>query len=420
MSVHFLKRFVLISCISLFSLSMFAQDFWEELNTPSGIHIYSIAVNDAGQIFLGAANDGAPGGVYRSSNNGASWDLVYDNGELQTNPVEISWYEDIFIGKRGFDQLMVSHDSGDTWDSLFFPVLNSITEIFSPGLDTLFVSYADGGARLLRTYDNTMTWDTVFFTTNSTEYIKDILQTQSGDMYIALTGYFPDMGGVYKSTDGGNNWELSGLFNYMVSSLAENSEGDVFAGARGILQSGLWPGLYVLRNGEDEWEGLLGGPSIEDVIVNSADHIYASSSQVIRSLDNGQSFEYFEEGLFPGPKGDMTKDELDYLYVTSEFSSNALYRTINTTVSIAEGFPNSSTQPLIIYPNPVREYLFFLNMPEDHSNNYYLRVYNCMGSLIMQDQYKHRMFNVGALKSGYYLIIVNSNNEMRYGRFLKQ
>jgi len=410
------KSLILVSAIFSFGFTLHAQDFWEALNTPNGIAIRSIAINDAGQIFLGVGNNNTPGGVYRSEDAGDTWDLVFDNGDFSVYPVEINPDGDIYIGKGGFDPLKVSFDNGNIWDSLAYPGTGNFTAMYSPGQDTLFV----GSAYLVRTYDNASTWDTIFSSENETEYIKDILQTQSGDMYIALTGYFPDMGGVYKSTDGGNNWELSGLFNYMVSSLAENSEGDVFAGARGILQSGLWPGLYVLRNGEDEWEGLLGGPSIEDVIVNSADHIYASSSQVIRSLDNGQSFEYFEEGLFPGPKGDMTKDELDYLYVTSEFSSNALYRTINTTVSIAEGFPNSSTQPLIIYPNPVREYLFFLNMPEDHSNNYYLRVYNCMGSLIMQDQYKHRMFNVGALKSGYYLIIVNSNNEMRYGRFLKQ
>lgn len=399
-----------------------AQDFWEELNTPGGIHIYSIAVNDAGQIFLGAANDGAPAGVYRSDDLGDTWDLVFDNGELQVSPVEICWYQDVFIGKRGFEQLMVSHDLGDTWDSLFFPVLNSIAEIFSPGLDTLFVSYADGGARLLRTYDNTMTWDTVFITTNSTEYIKDILQTQSGDMYIALTGYFPDMGGVYKSTDGGNSWELSGLFNYMVSSLDENSEGDVFAGARGILQSGLWPGLYVLRNGEDEWEGLLGGPSIEDVIVNSADHIYASSSQVIRSLDNGQSFEYFEEGLFPGPKGDMTKDELDYLYVTSEFSSNALYRTINTTVLITEEYQRPPAPSLILYPNPVREQLF-LKMISDENDFNNIRVYNSLGVLVLQTKEEtgsnNIMLDVAPLLPGFYFVEANTENTKQTGRFIK-
>ncbi len=420
MLLHFLKRFVLISCISIYSLSMFAQDFWEELNTPNGIHIYSIAVNDAGQIFLGAANDGAPGGVYRSSNNGASWDLVFDNGELQTNPIEISWYEDIFIGKRGFDQLMVSHDSGDTWDSLYFPGLGNISAIYSPGPDTLFVGFEQEGARLLRSYDNTMNWDTVFITSNSSEYILDILQTQSGDLYIALTGYFPDMGGVYKSSNGGDSWELSGLFNHMVSSLAENSEGDVFAGVRDIMH----PGLYVLRNGEDEWEGLIVGPQVEDVVVNGVNHIYVSSSQVIRSLDNGQTFEYFEEGLFLGPKGFMTDDELGYLYLTSEFASNALYRTINSTVSIAEEYYLPSKNSLILYPNPVDERLFVGNLPDGPEYQYEVYIHNAQGMVVKQEQVFSRgsqlMIDVSVLPSGFYIISVIADCKRINGRFIKK
>lgn len=423
MNTIFLKSLALSSCILLLSLGLFSQDFWEELNTPNGIHIYSIAVNDPGQIFLGAANDGAPGGVYRSSNIGTTWNLVFNNGDLQTNPVEISWYEDIFIGKRGFEQLMVSHDSGDTWDSLSFPGLGNISAIFSPGPDTLFVAYAEDGARLLRSYSNTLNWDTVFLTANGSEYITDILQTQSGWIYISLTGYWPDMGGVYKSSDGGDNWELSGLFNYMVSSLTENSEGDVFAGVRGILQSGLWPGLYVLRNGENEWEGLIGGPQVSDVAINSEDHIYCSVESaigVIRSVDNGQNFETINEGLLSGYRNKIIFCDNNYAY-----TSNNIYlaRSKNPTVSIIEGDHIHSEIPLILYPNPVDEKLFVGNLPDVMEHQYKVYIYNALGIVVQHEEIfscdTQIMIDVHMLPSGLYIIAVIADCRRINGRFSK-
>lgn len=412
------KSLIIVSAIFFFCFTLHAQDFWEELNTPNGIAIRSIAINDAGQIFLGVGNNNTPGGVYRSEDAGDTWDLVFDNGDFSVYPVEINPDGDIYIGKGGFDPLKVSFDNGNIWDSLAYPGTGNFTAMYSPRQDTLFV----GSTYLVRTYDNASTWDTIFSSENETEYIKDILQTQSGDMYIALTGYFAGMGGVYKSTDGGDSWEFSGLFNLMVSSLAENSNGDVFASVRGILQSGLLPGLYVLRNGENEWEELLAGPFVEDVVVNSADHIYLTSGWVMRSINNGQSFEYFEEGLFPGPKGDMTNDMLDYLYVTSEFSSNALYRTINPTVSITEEYQRPPAPSLILYPNPVREQLF-LKMISDENDLNNIRVYNSLGVLVLQTKEKtgsnNIMLDVAPLLPGFYFIEANTENTKQTGRFIK-
>lgn len=397
-----------------------AQDFWEALPVHDSLHIQCIAINNSNHLFISSGSATTNSGLYRSTDGGQNWELIFDNGEIMINPIEINPDGEIFIGKGGFDPLRVSLDNGNTWDSLFYPGTGNFSAMYSPGHDTLFVC----GAYIARTYDNASTWDTIFTTENGTEYIKDILQTQSGDIYIALTGYFPDMGGVYKSTDGGDSWEFSGLFNYMMSSLAENSEGDVFAGARGILQSGLSPGLFVLRKGENEWEELLGGHQIADVAINSDDHIYCaveSSIGVIRSVDNGQNFEIVNEGLSSGIRRKIIFDNIDYAYVTNHIS---LARSINPTVSITEKYQSSSAQSLIIYPNPARKQINILNLPENHSNYCLLSIFNSMGSLIMNNQRKicsdQCRINVSSLESGYYLVRIIDNNVIKYGRFLKQ
>ncbi len=402
---------------------MFAQDFWEELNTPNGIHIYSIAINDAGQIFLGAANDGAPGGVYRSSNNGASWDLVFDNGEFMIYPIHINNLGDIYIGRRGVNQLLVSYNNGDNWDTIPYPGFGNITEIQTLGQDTILVSsWENNGAFLARSYTNGSTWDTVFTTNNSNEYIQDIIITEDGDFYIGLTSYSENAGGVYKSEDGGNTWMFSGLFNQMISSLEINSSDDIFASSRGILQVGLEPGLFVLRNGEDEWQVIVNGPFVEDVVINSLDHIFYSSYSIYRSIDNGTTFEYIGNGLPSSPMGFMAIDDNGFLYLTSESSSNFLAKSINSTVSITEENHNRSNSPLYLFPNPAQDYVFIQDLAEG-SVQYNIRIYNTMGSLVKQikkDASVARLtINIEILQPGYYFLELHNENTQRIGRFIK-
>jgi hypothetical protein len=425
MLLHFLKRFVLISCISLFSLNISAQDFWEALNTPTGIAIRSVAINDLGHIFLGVGNNSTQGGVYRSDNEGETWDLVFDSGDFSVNPVEINEAGDIYIGRAGYDRMMVSNDNGETWGVLYPPGDGNVTAIETVDTNVLFVGTGLGGNVLLtRSINSGISWDTIFTNTNSTEYITDILQTQSGNMYLSLTGYFADMGGVYKSTDGGDSWSYSGLFNLMVSSLAENSEGDVFASVRGFLQSGLSPGLYVLRNGEDEWEALLAGPFVEDVVVNSADHLYLTSGGVLRSLNDGQTFEIINEGLPPGPRGEITINDLDYIYVIAKSASHSLHRTINSTVSIAEEYYMPSKNSLILYPNPVDEQLFVGNLFDGPEYQYEVYIYNAQGKVIKQEEVfssgSQLMIDVSVLPSGFYVISVITDCKRINDRFIKK
>ena len=63
-----MKYFIFIFTLTLFSLSVYSQDFWEPINTP-GAYIYDMTVDPQGRIYLATSNINT-GGVYRSDDNG--------------------------------------------------------------------------------------------------------------------------------------------------------------------------------------------------------------------------------------------------------------------------------------------------------------------------------------------------------------
>lgn len=84
------KLLTLYFILFLLPLFSFSQDFWEEVPSPDNILIMCIAVNQQGDIFLGAGDDGNPGGVYRSTDSGATWELVFDAGDFAIYQMAIS------------------------------------------------------------------------------------------------------------------------------------------------------------------------------------------------------------------------------------------------------------------------------------------------------------------------------------------
>ncbi len=400
-----------------FTSSLFSQDFWEELYFPDSTNILSIAINTQSDIFIGAGKNGGTGGIYRSSDSGQMWEFL-GMPEHIFRAMAINSNGDIYAGSSQSPQyggLFRSIDNGETWVSILpeIGVYGNIVHILPLG-DTIFVSIWMGGAAVIRSTDNGQTWELVFATNNSSEYVTDILKSNTGELFISLTGYFENMGGVYKSGDGGENWKFIGLFNYMITSLAMNSSNDLFAGSWGYLSGSASSGFYVLRNGEEEWDELYQFSQVQDVVISSEDHIYFSSSMpngVIRSLDNGRTFEFINEGLPEGPMGQLSIDNHGFIYLTTTFLSNFLAKSINPTVSIPEFNPN----PLNLYPNPVTNSLNVSGF-NSYGNPVLvkIKIYNSLGVKIrtktvgiINDQL---VLDLGDLSSGFYLVFLSFEN----------
>lgn len=375
---------IITSALNLLS----AQDFWEQLDFPDTTDIWCFDINNENDIFVGTGGSDTYGSIYKSSDFGNTWSVFYDfDGELVSR-LGISESGNIFVSK-GSLSFVYSEDNGESWNSIALPTYanGGINQLFCIGNDTVYLGFwlADGGL-LIRTADDGESWDSLFTTYGHTsEHIKDILVASSNEIYIAMGAYFPEMGGVYKSNDNGETWEFLGLLNHSVSSLAINSANDLIAGVRGAEGSN-YPGIFVLRNGSNQWEALLEGAMVEDLLINSADHIYFSSSWpsgIGRSVDNGLNFEMINEGLEGSSMGELILDEDEYIYAKTPGLSSFLFKSIKTTVNIKdELFIKSLKYNNYPCPNPFTNSIDIV-LCELSNQNTMLEIYTVSGENIL-------------------------------------
>jgi len=425
--MKYLKSSILFLVILLSPvLSLKSQDFWEQLYFPDSTAIYCIAVNDQGNIFVGAANDGVSGGLYRSIDTAQTWELVLDLGEFSVQSIAINENGYIYIGRTGFYNFMVSQDDGENWDALELPSNGNVVSIQCIGIDTVFAGLAvSNGALLLRSSDHGQSWDSVFTTIgHPSEYVSDIAVSSAGEIYISLMCFFSNMGGIYRSENGGDTWEYAGLINHQVYSVEFNSNDDLFIGVWSdfIYATG---GLYTIYNGSDTVEELLFGPSVTEMVINSDDDIYFADvpSGIIRSQDNGQTFEYVNEGL-SGTIGRMSIDNQGFIYLSSIYSSNKLAKSIDPTITGIE------TEPLInysyyfqVFPNPASDRLTIIFKENFNHKNEEIIIFNTLGIEVKQvpvsQNVKEIVVDVSKLEAGLYFTVMKVEGvEVATGKFL--
>jgi hypothetical protein len=406
----------------------YSQNFWEQVYFPDSSSIFSICLSEQ-DIYIASG-----AGVYRSLDNGTSWNML-GLGHRIIHSVAVNTNGDIYAGTSqdpGINEgLYRSTDKGGTWEVVLpdIGVYGNIVKVLTHG-DTIFASLWMGGARVIRTMDNCQTWDLVFATENTSEYVSDLLLGGNNELYISLKAYMDNMGGVHKSSDWGDTWEYSGLFNHSVSSLAKNSSDDIFAGSWGYCGPEGWWGLYVLRNGQSLWDTLTWGPQVADVVVNTDENIFISvaspSTGVMRSEDDGQTFEIFNHGLPVGSgMGDMEINNEGFIYLSSTFLSNYLAKSINTTVNIPKiTLPNNNSYT--VCPNPVTDIMYIRpKKNECYTDNILLiKIYNTRGELVFSRKTNPTQnimsIDLNELASGLYMLEITYRNISSHLKIIKQ
>ncbi len=412
-----MKKLILIFTVLILNTNIVnSQDYWEIINTPLEIDIYSIEVNSNGDIFI-AVPFSPGGGVLRNLNNLNSWDtsLFFNNDVI--GKIYIDKSDNVFAAS---DRLYFSDNNGISW-SLIFNVqglgINSVLR----NSDNSIIFGKWGG--IYKTDTIGSNWVQVLSLGN-TEVVSAIIEDANTGKLYAGTINFIGGGGVYLSEDGGDTWEHFGLTNHYVSSLALNSSGDLFAGTRGhhYLYSG---GVYILQNGQSEWMNLNNEELVTSMVINSQDEIYIACSMldfywggVRRSMDNGQTWEdisletmcnYDIEDIILGPE--------EHLYVNKNNSPTPLYKSINSTVSIHEN-KNNSNFITYNYPNPFsNETTIAFTLPGDFKTPV-LNIYNMQGRIIRQyniagkksQQWDGRDWNGNPVTNGIYFYNINYEN----------
>jgi len=342
------KILTIATTIGLFfcAFTGFAQDFWEPLGAPGGVNTHALAVTTDGTIYVGGSSSTSTNGVYRLTPGGIEWEYLGLTTYI-IESLEITPTGEIIAGVN--NKIFKSIDNGITW----YPVYSSLgnwaaIKAFGNGLVLAGSTSGNLYNSVLRSIDNGETWDTVF-QLSSSEPVEDFAMAPDGTIYMGTTHYF-NGGGVYRSSDNGTTWEYIGLSNKWIMSVIVNSAGEVFAGANAA-------GIYKYDGFGTSWTLLKDEVSAMKMCINTQGTIFAACNAdyyyggVLRSENNGQTFEFINSGLLLNGADLLAIDGTGHIY-TGMNSYPCVYRSTESTNiihTILDGtitYANTDSTPL--------------------------------------------------------------------------
>ncbi len=330
--------FLVITIFTFLSNNSSAQWEMSSNGITGGVNINSL-VSAGSYIFAGSQGEG----VYRSSNNGASWTAV-NNGLTQLSVYSLCVSgQSIFAGT--YLGLFKSTNFGAVWTPSGNGTAGSSIYTFTASGGTIF---ACGNAGLFKSNDDGANWTEL---TNG-------LPSDFGPTAIAVTGSGVLAGGevsfggaMYKSTDGGCNWAISsnGLTSGHITCLAVSGS-YVFAGTIA--------GVYVSANEGANWVAANGGLSglfFANTLYSSGGNVFLGTNPnggLFLTTNNGSSWLDKNQG-FSGPQ------YVRSIVVSNNYIFAAKYHSVwRRAYSEAIGIQNLSSEVpdgyLLVqnYPNP--------------------------------------------------------------------
>ena len=268
-------------------------------------------------------NSGADGGFYRSENKGADWaqktliptvsgkPSTFADTDMSAMAIDPSDENAIYFGTVGHGMLY-SYDAGESWF-----VARSLGEqtIAAIAVDPKVrcTIYASIGNTLKKTTDCARTWETKFTDDNAKAVIDHIAVDQNNSLKVYIT---TTKGGFYKSADGGVAWndidEIVEMKDQVLSITMLPSD------PRHIIISLQDEGVYRTQDGGENWEAFttlneavdefkLGGPVIDIAVSKNLPDfcLAATSNGLLRSTNRGGKWEKIDI-ITPEKKTDIT------------------------------------------------------------------------------------------------------------------
>ena len=265
------------------SLVVHEADQWSRSGVD-GRAVFGLATDPSQPRFLYAATQGS--GVFRSDDNGVKWNS-FNQGltSLDTLAIAVDRSGTVYVGTWG-DGIAKYPVGGTGW----IP--------WNDGLDNRFIfalSVDDAGTVYAGSYGSGM------YTRRSDS--PHWTRRDLGNNFVLIIKVAPDgqtvytgtEGGIYRSTDFGDLWDLLGLAALRVYGIAVTDSGIVYAGTD--------QGVYKLIGSVGTWQpcdsSLPTGKSVYSLAVDNHDRVYAGINEggVFRSFNGCSSWQDISAGL---------------------------------------------------------------------------------------------------------------------------
>jgi len=243
-------------------------DFWEKTSLSANrISCLEIGPND--YIYVGTFGYQ---GLFRSTDNGQTWETINDNILEQTKLITFLGYNsDINYLFAAFGTLFYSNDDGESWTKLSSTVTTHFRMVASNG----YRIYAGGSDRILSgnisTSGNQISLGLSGFPRERKPL--SLISYPEGNSY-----YVGSDRGLYRKIDNSSEkWELIGLKDRRVVAIAVNSWGKIFAGCED--ENGGNIDVFSSTNEKDWISTELAGEKrrIACLLVDSNDDLYAGT-----------------------------------------------------------------------------------------------------------------------------------------------
>jgi len=347
-----------ISALALFLLvntyGLAQADFWEKTNGPYRLEASCIALNSQGHIFVGTGTHSGAGseGVYRSTDNGTTW-ISVNNGldwRLAISHLSIAPDGSIFAG-GGADYcsgyLFRSTNNGDSWDLVTgwmgeycTPVLMQI----APGAQgDIYVG--DQYAGIGRSTDSGLSWS---FSGIQGEHIKGLAVNSSGHVFATSgqTGISPF--GLYRTTNNGNSWTdlNTPLGTSYAGQIAIDTNNTVFVCVPAYL-GGIRRSTDNGSTFQPVGTGLLATQGAGSLHIGKGNTLYAATYPgIYRSTDKGTTWQNASAGI---DNIQVTSIAGDSARLFAGTDGRGIYRSTDkgdTWISVSQSWPGSRVASL--------------------------------------------------------------------------
>lgn len=284
-------------------------------------------------LYVGSAS----GGIFKTTDKGSTWIPIFDEatnlsiGDMALAP---SNEQIIYVGTGEAnagggsiaydgDGVYKSMDGGTSWTHLGLHQIGSVGRVlvhpknsdrcYIGSMGHLFENNTDRG--LYRTIDGGENWEQILFINDSTGIIDMVIHPEHPDTIYAAAWervrrvnrltYGGPSSGIYRTYDGGDTWEklttdlpaTGGRIGLSISASEPNSVVAYWADE----QSGELQGLFKSENGGNSWFPLniIGIDDVPfmywfgriNIDPKDPDIIYATSLEMFRTMDGGQTWE---------------------------------------------------------------------------------------------------------------------------------